>query len=137
MTSLRQIQANRINSGKSTGPRTAAGKLTAGRNAYRHGVAALMSRLPVRVPALDSFARELCCGDDDPGVFATALAVAHNEILLQKIRKEQMTILENVQATADPEKAVAYLKRLERYERRVWTNQKGQLRQLVLLIARQ
>jgi hypothetical protein len=134
MTSLQQIQANRINSGKSTGPRTAAGKVKAGRNALRHGLAALMSRVPVRSPVLDSFARELCCGDEDAGVFAIAFAVAHNEIFLQKIREEQMFILESGEATADPEKAVAALKRLERYERRVWANQKGQLRQLALLI---
>ena len=101
MTSLRQIQANQSNSGKSTGPRTAAGKLQAGRNAHRHGLAALMSRVPVRSPELDLFARELC-GDDDPGVFAIALAVAHNEILLQKMRKEQITIWESMEATADP-----------------------------------
>jgi hypothetical protein len=39
MTSERQIAANRRNSRKSRGPRTAAGKSIASRNALRHGVA--------------------------------------------------------------------------------------------------
>jgi hypothetical protein len=134
MTSPWQIQANRANSGKSTGPRTAAGKRNAGRNALRHGLAALTSRVPERTPALDLFARELCCGHDDPEFLAIALIVAHNELLLEKIRKEQTAEWEGANASEDSGKVVAGLKRLERYQRRVWANQKRQLRQLVLLI---
>ena len=40
MTSYRQIEANRRNALKSTGPRTAAGKQTSRRNAVRHGLTA-------------------------------------------------------------------------------------------------
>src|SRR5262249_11546388 len=40
MTSYRQIEANRRNAFKSTGPRTEAGKQTSRRNAVRHGVTA-------------------------------------------------------------------------------------------------
>jgi len=40
MTSLRQIEANRRNALKSTGPRTEAGKELSRRNAYRHGLTA-------------------------------------------------------------------------------------------------
>jgi len=40
MTSLRQIEANRRNALKSTGPRTEAGKEQSRRNAYRHGLTA-------------------------------------------------------------------------------------------------
>lgn len=38
MTSRRQIEANRANARKSTGPQTDAGKIRSGRNAYRHGL---------------------------------------------------------------------------------------------------
>jgi hypothetical protein len=38
MASTRQIAANRANARKSTGPRSAAGKATAARNAYQHGI---------------------------------------------------------------------------------------------------
>jgi hypothetical protein len=40
MTSLRQIEANRVNALKSTGPKTEAGKQRSRRNALRHGFTA-------------------------------------------------------------------------------------------------
>ena len=40
MTSPRQLQANRANARKSTGPRSAIGKQVAARNAVRHGLSA-------------------------------------------------------------------------------------------------
>lgn len=40
MTSLRQIEANRLNAQRSTGPRSRHGKLNSRRNALRHGLAA-------------------------------------------------------------------------------------------------
>ncbi len=40
MTSIRQIEANRRNSQKSTGPRTEAGKQASRCNAVRHGLTA-------------------------------------------------------------------------------------------------
>ena len=40
MTSFRQIEANRCNATKSTGPKTEAGKMRSRRNAVRHGLSA-------------------------------------------------------------------------------------------------
>ena len=39
-TSLKQIEANRLNALKSTGPRTEVGKQRSRRNAWRHGLTA-------------------------------------------------------------------------------------------------
>ena len=40
MTSSKQIQANRANAKKSTGPKTEAGKARSRRNAWKHGLTA-------------------------------------------------------------------------------------------------
>ena len=40
MTTFRQIEANRCNATKSTGPKTEAGKMRSRRNAVRHGLSA-------------------------------------------------------------------------------------------------
>jgi hypothetical protein len=50
MTSLRQIEANRRNARKSTGPRTEAGKERARRNAIRHGLTAETAIEPLENP---------------------------------------------------------------------------------------
>src|ERR1700687_4808228 len=40
MTSLRQLEANKCNAAKSTGPKTETGKMQSRRNAVRHGLSA-------------------------------------------------------------------------------------------------
>ena len=72
MTSVRKIEANRRNSRKSCGPRTAAGKSIASRNALRHGLAAITHRQPVLGPEVKQFARVLCGDDNDPVLFTQA-----------------------------------------------------------------
>jgi hypothetical protein len=47
MATEKQIAANRANAQKSTGPKTAAGKLTSSRNAYRHGLSSPLRLDPV------------------------------------------------------------------------------------------
>ena len=53
MTSTAQVQANRSNAQKSTGPRTAEGKAVAAQNAVRHGL----------------LAKEVVVKGEDPGEF--------------------------------------------------------------------
>lgn len=58
--SLARVEANRRNSRKSTGPRTAAGKRRVSRNAMKHGLCAALSHLPCECDAtFHTFVAEL------------------------------------------------------------------------------
>jgi hypothetical protein len=96
MTSNRQIEANRRNSRKSSGPRTATGKSAASRNALRHGLAALIHRQTAPSAEIEQFARALCGCDSDPAMLVQAVKIAENEMLLQAIRKHQVAAVERL-----------------------------------------
>jgi hypothetical protein len=96
MTSNRKLSANRRNSLKSCGPRTAAGKIVASRNAMRHGLAALTHCKAAPSAEIEQFARALCGNDSDPVMFAQAVKIAENEMLLQAIRKQQVAAIERL-----------------------------------------
>jgi hypothetical protein len=96
MTSRRQIEANRHNSRKSCGPRSAAGKAKASRNALRHGLAVMVSRPSAPAGVIETVARAICGDDADPQVFALAVKVAENEIMLEAIRTQQVAMVERL-----------------------------------------
>jgi hypothetical protein len=103
MTSNNKIQTNRQNSRKSCGPRTAAGKSVASRNALRHGLAALTHRQAVPSAEIEQFARALCGSDSEPVLFAQAAKIAENRILLQTIHKQHVDAVERLrERTAVP-----------------------------------
>lgn len=97
MTSNRKVEANRRNSRKSCGPRTAAGKSIASRNALRHGLAAITCRRSVPPGEIEQFAHALCGGDNDPVLFAQAVKIANNEVTLRAIRAQQVAAIERLQ----------------------------------------
>ena len=77
MTTERQIMANRANAQKSTGPKTAAGRLKSSRNAYRHGLS-LPLRLDVATSAkADAIARALAHDQADEKTLAAATRSCH------------------------------------------------------------
>jgi hypothetical protein len=96
MTSVRKIEANRRNSQRSCGPRTAAGKSIASRNALRHGLAAITHCQQLPGPEVEQFARVLCGEDADPVLFASAVQIAQNEITWREIRIQQIHVVERL-----------------------------------------
>jgi hypothetical protein len=96
MTSVRKIEANRRNSRKSCGPRTAAGKSIASRNALRHGLAVITHGQTMPGPEVEQFARALCGGDDDPVLFAKAVQIAQNQMTLRDVRAYQVYVIERL-----------------------------------------
>ena len=83
MTSERKVASNWINSRKSRGPRTAAGKARASRNAVRHGLAAF-GRVtnPALFETIAQMAKAICGDETNPSLFEQALVIAENEMWL-------------------------------------------------------
>jgi len=101
MTSERQRAANRQNSRSSSGPRSAAGKTQASRNALRHGLAATTSRPPAPTGAIERLARAIGRPGDDPHLFEVAVAIAENHFARRAIQQQRIAVIERLRtATA-------------------------------------
>ena len=96
MTSARKAAANRRNGRKSRGPRSAAGKSIASRNALRHGLAAMIHRKAPPLREVENFAKALCGDDNDPLLFDKALAIAQEEFVLRAITEQRLAVVERV-----------------------------------------
>jgi len=132
MASDRQIAANRRNSQRSTGPRTATGKARVRRNALRHGLAATILRDPATKAAVDQLATGICGKGADPAKREQALIIAESEALLSRIRAARADLIAQMSPTLpgqeadasqltlpqpfDPDQLLIQLLRLERYE---------------------
>ncbi len=73
MATKRQIAANRGNAGKSTGPRSHAGKKRAGRNAYRYGLTVSLLSNAAVAKQIEKLARKLA-------------GRSNSEIILEQVR---------------------------------------------------
>lgn len=126
MASKRQIEANRANAAKSTGPQTSAGKATSSRNAYRHG----LSRW------------DKAAGSDFAGfdvVLAEEFEGANLEAALQdlaqvrsrqdRLRALRLGLILAVIEGAEP-KQLRYLSSLERYEKTALSRQRRALKRV-------
>jgi hypothetical protein len=94
MASQRQIEANRRNAQKSTGPKTEAGRARSRMNALTHG---LSRKIPVSDPAPDPvppLARAIAGeGVTAPDVLACAEQIAVESLLLRAIRRRREELL--------------------------------------------
>jgi hypothetical protein len=101
MTSERQLAANRRNSRKSSGPRSAAGERRASRNALRHGLAAIAYRPPAPTGAIERLARSICGPGDEPLLFGAAVAIAEAYFARRAIAEQRVAVIERLRdATA-------------------------------------
>jgi hypothetical protein len=146
MTSQRKIAANRSNSQRSSGPRTADGKRRASANSRKHGWAALEQRLPAASPEVEELAKVLCGDEQNPVLLVQARIIAENELLRRAIRQQKLQAVEQRLAEMQRshkslecdecqalETAAAELGRLERYETRAWSRQMRAIRSFIEL----
>jgi glycosyltransferase involved in cell wall biosynthesis len=93
MATERQIAANRANAQKSTGPKTAAGRLKSSRNAYRHGLSCPLPLDPAVSEKLDAIAQALIREDttEEQATSAAEFARAQLELLRIRAIRAEMT----------------------------------------------
>jgi hypothetical protein len=96
MSSQAQLAANRANARKSRGPRSAAGRTRASRNALRHGLAAISRHNPAYFPEIGRMASAYCEGDTDPLLFEQALIIAESDIILICLGAERLAAIERM-----------------------------------------
>jgi hypothetical protein len=96
MSSQARLAANRANARKSRGPRTAAGRTRASRNALRHGLAAISRHNPAYFPEIGRMASAYCEGDTDPLLFEQALIIAESDIILICLGGERLAAIERM-----------------------------------------
>ena len=108
MASERQIAANRRNAQKSTGPRSAAGKRRASRNAYRHGLAAGTGHAQTGAVEIEALASEIAAAATGSVVAALDLEIlghartaAQAKLDLARIRGIKAVTMRSLMAVAD------------------------------------
>jgi hypothetical protein len=85
--SERKVSANRVNARASTGPRTAAGKARAARNAQRHGLTLSVLADPAYADELKAYAKELVGDGTSAELQHLACRVAAAQIDLINVRQ--------------------------------------------------
>jgi hypothetical protein len=96
MATQKQIDANRRNSGKSTGPRSASGKKRASYNAYRHGLSRPLLGIEHR-RAVEALASRILADHGkakDQHALAPAREIAEAEFELARVRRIKVALVE-------------------------------------------
>jgi len=141
MLSDRKRAANRFNATRSTGPRTALGKLHTRRNAFRHGLAIGIVSSPALLEEIVWLAKIIDGDSGNPQRFEQAAIVAETEFDLIRIRAARVAILEqaaprstssapSVAFARDLVEILPQLLPINRYERRALSRRKRAIRQL-------
>lgn len=149
MPSERANLANRLNSAKSTGPRTALGKAHSKQNARKHGLSIIDSNHGMEAE-IEHLAG-LIAGKHgfDAAIFEAARTAAEAQLYLQRVQAFKTTLLQsgarNEESGAEAGQCLptnflteicAQLERLDRYETRALSRRKFAFRRFLALANR-
>src|SRR6476661_9796139 len=149
MTSPAKIAANRRNARRSTGPRSAAGKARARRNAFRHGLTTPASLDHVAMDRIDNLVDALTIHVHSQLQFQLATVAAEAQAEIERVRQTKVNLVNRASAqlreegagllSAGERAALAFagkteiLMACERYERRAISRRNRALRALARL----
>jgi predicted trehalose synthase len=134
-----QIAANRRNAGRSTGPRTAAGKRkAAANNALRHAIIASVESDPAMGAAVARIVAALAGPNPSPGLRALVTPIAEAQVDVLRVRSARAKLIDLAATTAasavgETDAIVESLPRLvllDRYERSAMRRRHRAMREL-------
>lgn len=124
MATERQIAANRANAKKSTGPKTAAGKLRSSRNAYRHGLSSPLWLDSLASAKADAIARALLGEDPTAAKLRSVEELVRAQLDLQRIRSTRTDLMAKFDLDQPDIQTLQRMAALDRYERYVHTRRR-------------
>jgi hypothetical protein len=137
MASQRQLNANRKNSARSTGPRTERGKARSSRNAVRHGLAKKFGEEADDLRNIQKLA-ELIASERKDISHESAHATANAELELVHIRKARAEawrlVADSIEEglVGDIAAAISKAESIDRYEKRAISRKKKIVRKMLL-----
>jgi hypothetical protein len=129
MTTQKQINANRRNAKKSTGPRTKAGKERSSGNSFRHGLSLPLTLDPQTGAKLESI-RILVAEQAGGGTSPSALQFALAQLDLHRIQGFRKSAMAEVERAPSDLRRIRHLAALDRYELRVLSRRQRASRDL-------
>ena len=122
MATVKQIEANRKNATRSTGPATAVGKSKSSRNALRHGLSLPLIMNAATMADVEELARLLA--NEDTNNMAAALHAAAAHLDLQRVQKIRRDMLAKMDLAIATPKDLQRLLAIDRYETRARTRRR-------------
>jgi hypothetical protein len=116
MASEKQLRANRKNAKKSTGPRTAAGRLNSSRNALRHGLSVSLIPDAESFSKADRIRQSLVSERAEPTQVLAAIEFAQAQLDLLRVRSVRGQMMAERDSLSGDH--VRRLAALDRYEAR-------------------
>jgi hypothetical protein len=124
MASEKQIAANRANAMRSTGPKTAVGKLKASRNAFQHGLSAAVSWDSATSAKIDAISRVLAGEQATEFRLTSAADFTRAQLELLRIRSIRTERLGKIDLNDNNLQELRRLAALDRYERYAFTKRR-------------
>jgi hypothetical protein len=130
MATQKQIAANRANAQKSTGPKTATGRLKSSRNAFRHGLSLPMRPGMETSVKAEAIARVVTRDQADPEHLLAATELAQAQLELLRVRQIRAELMEKADLASGDLEHLRRLAALDRYERIAHTKRRRASRKL-------